>query len=234
MILSAEHVSVSIAGTDILEDISFSVDRGEYVCVVGENGSGKSTLMRTLLGKIPVKSGKITFDPRAGRIGYLPQQNMIDRNFPASVSEVVLSGCLNQLGLRPFYGKKEKQEAEAVMKRLNITDLADRPFGVLSGGQKQRVLLARALCATENLLLLDEPVTGLDPLVTEELYELIREMNEERGLTVLMVSHDIRAAVKYAGRVLHVGKTVRFFGSTQEYLSTELGIHFSGRCCDHV
>lgn len=234
MILSAENVSVSIAGTDILEDISFTVNKGEYVCIVGENGSGKSTLLRALLGKVPVKNGRISFDTQVGRIGYLPQQNAIDRNFPASVAEVVLSGCLNRLGLRPFYGKNEKQTAADVMKRLNIADLADRPFGVLSGGQKQRVLLARALCATENLLLLDEPVTGLDPLVTEELYELIREMNEERGLTVLMVSHDIRAAVKYAGRVLHIGKTVRFFGSTKEYLSTELGIHFSGRCCDHV
>jgi len=234
MILDVKNLTVMLSGNTVLENISFSVDSGEYVCIVGENGSGKSTLIKAILGQIAKKSGTVEIDKSVGRIGYLPQQNTVRQNFPASCGEVVLSGCLNGMGIHPFYTKKEKNEARENMRLLGIDNLFNMPFEALSGGQKQRVLLARALCATENLILLDEPVTGLDPIVTEDMYKLIKKLNDEKNLTVLMVSHDIPKSSKYATRILHIGKTVRFFGNTEDYLSSELGIHFSGRCCEHV
>lgn len=229
--LSVENLSVAINGTDILENISFKVNKGEYVSIVGENGSGKSTLVKTILGQVPKKSGTVVFDEFVGRIGYLPQQMQI-KNFPASCFEVVLSGCLGALKT-PFFTKKEKEYALNNMKKLGIEFLAKKKFTYLSGGEKQRVLLARAMCAGENMLILDEPVTGLDPLVTEEMYKIIKKLNEEDNVTVLMVSHDIVQASKYSSKILHIGKTVRFFGTSEEYISSEIGIHFTGRCC-HV
>ena len=234
MIVKAEELTVAFGGVEVLSNVSFSAEKGEYICIAGRNGSGKSTLIKSLLGLVPKKSGSVTFAPEAGRIGYLPQQSGIEKNFPASVWETVLSGCLNSLGMRPFFSGSQKRKALENMRRLDILDIRDKPFSVLSGGQRQRVLLARALCAAENLLLLDEPVTGLDPIVTEELYHLIYQMNRERGFTVLMVSHDVETALKYAGKVLHLDHKIRFFGTTEEYLHTELGSHFTERCCrDH-
>ncbi len=229
--LSVENLSVAINGADILENISFKVNKGEYVSIVGENGSGKSTLIKTILGQVPKKSGTVVFDENVGRIGYLPQQMQI-KNFPASCFEVVLSGCLGSLKT-PFYTKKEKAFALENMKKLGIEFLAKKKFAYLSGGEKQRVLLARAMCAGENMLILDEPVTGLDPIVTEEMYKIIKKLNEDDNVTVLMVSHDIVQASKYSSKILHIGKTVRFFGTSEEYISSEIGIHFTGRCC-HV
>lgn len=230
--LKVENLCVSISGTDVLENISFSVQKGEYISIVGENGSGKSTLIKAILGQVPKKSGTVSFSEKVGKIGYLPQQIQI-KNFPASCYEVVLSGCINSLGYKPFFTKKEKEFALKNMKRLNIENLAKKKFEHLSGGEKQRVLLARAMCAGENMLILDEPVTGLDPLVTEDMYKAIKTLNEEKGITILMVSHDIPQAAKYSSKILHLGKTVRFFGTSEEYISSEIGIHFTGRCC-HV
>ncbi len=229
--LKVENLSVSLNGTDILENISFSVKKGEYISIVGENGSGKSTLIKTILGEVPKKSGVIQFSEEIGKIGYLPQQMQI-KNFPASCFEVVLSGCLNSLKT-PFYTKKEKNLAMKNMELLNIKELAKKKFTYLSGGEKQRVLLARAMCAGKNMLILDEPVTGLDPIITEEMYKTIKKLNEEQGVTILMVSHDIPQAAKYSSKILHIGKSVRFFGTSEEYTSSEIGIHFTGRCC-HV
>lgn len=229
--LEVKNLCVSFNGNDILENISFSVKKGEYISIVGENGSGKSTLIKTILGHLPKKSGTVAFSENVGKIGYLPQQLLI-KNFPASCNEIVLSGCLNALKT-PFYTKKEKMLAEKNMKRLDITHLAKKKFSNLSGGEKQRVLLARAMCAGENMLVLDEPVTGLDPIVTEEMYKAIKKLNEEDGVTVLMVSHDIPQAAKYSSKILHIGKNVRFFGTSEEYVLSEIGIHFTGRCC-HV
>lgn len=234
MLVKAENLTVSLGGREVVSHVSFAAEKGDYICIVGRNGSGKSTLVKSLLGLVPKKSGTVAFAPDAGRVGYLPQQSGIEKNFPASVWETVLSGCVNSLGMRPFFSGRQKQRAIENMRRLDILDVREKPFSSLSGGQKQRVLLARALCAAENLLLLDEPVTGLDPIVTEELYSLIQQLNRERGLTVLMVSHDVETALKYAGKVLHLDHRVRFFGPVQEYLQTEIGIHFTGRCCaDH-
>lgn len=229
--LTVENLSVSLNGSDILENISFKVNKGEYVSIVGENGSGKSTLIKAVLGQVPKKSGSVVFGENVGKIGYLPQQMQI-KNFPASCFEVVLSGCLNSLKT-PFYTKKEKNLAMENMKKLGIEFLAKKKFTYLSGGEKQRVLLARAMCAGENMLILDEPVTGLDPIVTEEMYKAIKKLNEEDFVTVLMVSHDILQASKYSSKILHIGKSVRFFGTSEEYVASEIGIHFTGRCC-HV
>jgi len=204
--LICENVELAYEGVSVVKELSFTVNRGDYLCVVGENGSGKSTLIKALLGLKKPSSGKITFGEglHHREIGYLPQQTPGQRDFPASAFEVVLSGCLNKLGGRPFYGKKEKE-------------LANSCYRELSGGQKQRVLLARALCAAQKVLLLDEPVTGLDPAAVEEMYRLIRKLNREDGITVIMVSHDVRGAIGEASHILHLHNRPLFFGTTEEY-----------------
>ena len=218
-IITVEDLSLGYEGQAIVENLNFTVDTGDYLCIVGENGSGKSTLMKTLLGLREPLSGRIITGEglKRNEIGYLPQQTVVQRDFPASVREIVLSGCQGRSGMKPFYSKAEKQLAEENMARMGLTSLADRCYRELSGGQQQRVLLARALCATRKVLLLDEPVSGLDPKVTAEMYSLIAELNRE-GVTIIMISHDIAAAVRYASHILHVGETV-FFGTRDEYLS---------------
>ncbi len=201
----------------IAKSINFSVSEGDYLCIVGENGSGKSTLMKTLLGLQKPLGGQIlTGDGlKDSEIGYLPQQTAIQKDFPASVREVVLSGCQGRCGLRPFYNKEEKDLADRNMNRMGILPLAKRCYRELSGGQQQRALLARALCATKKLLLLDEPVSGLDPKVTEQMYELIDRLNKD-GVTIIMISHDISAAIQYASHILHIGNDL-FFGTKEDY-----------------
>ena len=228
-LITVKNLSVGYEGKAVEEDISFEVGKGDYLCIVGENGSGKSTLMKTLLNLVEPISGEILFGDglKRNEIGYLPQQTQVQRDFPASVTEIVLSGCQAHCGWRPFYTRQEKQEALAHMKRLDILPLKDRCYRELSGGQQQRVLLARALCATQKLILLDEPVAGLDPKVTVEMYELIRELNEG-GTTVIMITHDIEAALHYASHVLHIGKRI-FFGTREEYTASEDGRFFLQR-----
>ncbi len=205
-------------GMAVAENIGFQVNEGEYWYIVGENGAGKSTLMKTLLGLTPLMGGSITFGDGLERyeVGYLPQQTFVQRDFPASVWEIVLSGTLSSIGKRPFFNKEQKLLAEKNMRRMDIWDLRKQCYRMLSGGQQQRVLLARALCASSKLLVLDEPVTGLDPKVTMEFYQLIRDLNKE-GLTIIMVSHDIQAAVSYASHILHVERERSFTGTTAEY-----------------
>ena len=207
----------------ILEGLSFSVCEGDYLAIVGENGSGKTTLMKTILGLLKPLKGEVTFGKslRKYEIGYLPQQSSAQRDFPATVREVVLSGCLAKGKFFPFYTKADRERAAANIERMGLTSLVKRSYRELSGGQQQRVLLARALCATEKILLLDEPVSGLDPKVTAEMYETIKALNAD-GITIIMISHDIHAAVRYANKILHVGKDF-FFGSVEEYLATDRG-----------
>ena len=216
-LLSCTGLELGYEGHTVLRCPDFSVNAGDYLCVVGENGSGKTTLMKTLLGLIKPAGGKIAWGEgrRENEIGYLPQQTVVQKDFPATVWEIVLSGCQGRIGRRPFYGKAEKELARENLERMGLTEMAKRCYRELSGGQQQRVLLARALCATQKLLLMDEPVSGLDPLVTAEMYELIRKLNRE-GVTVIMVSHDIAAAVRYATHILHVGNE-SFFGPVGEY-----------------
>ena len=229
-ILNCENLSFAYDGRTVLEDVNFSLNAGDYLCVVGENGSGKSPLIKGLLGLKAPQSGSITFGEglKSTEIGYLPQQTPLQRDFPASVWEVVLSGCLNGLDRRLMYNKADKERARMNMERMGIEDIKDKSYQELSGGQQQRVLLARALCATKKLLLLDEPVTGLDPIATGEMYNLIKLVNLCDNITVIMVSHDIHEAVRYATRILHLGHRQLFYGSAAEYKESDLARRFLG------
>ncbi|MBQ7638834.1 MAG: ABC transporter ATP-binding protein [Clostridia bacterium] len=226
--ISCRDLRLGYEGRTVTEGLTFEVNRGDYLCVVGENGAGKSTLIKALLGLNPPLSGEIAFPGglKAAAIGYLPQHNAVQKDFPASVKEIVLSGCLGKGGFQPFYTREQKALAERQMERLGITEIKSRCYRELSGGQRQRVLLARALCATEEILLLDEPVAGLDPKVTKEMYEIIDSLNKS-GVTVIMVSHDISAAVRYASHILHLGPTPLFFGPKSSYVKTDIGKMFT-------
>lgn len=227
--ITCKDLSFAYDGETVLSDINFSIDAGAYLCIVGENGSGKSTLMRGILGLKHPSKGEIIFDDlKPTEIGYLPQQTQIQRDFPASVSEVVLSGRLNSMRGRMFCNAEDKAAAAANMERLGIDDIADRCYLELSGGQQQRVLLARAMCATKKLLLLDEPVTGLDPVAANEMYNLIKLVNLCDNTSVIMISHDIHAAVRYATHILHLGHSQLFFGTTEQYRESDLARRFVG------
>lgn len=227
--ITCKDLSFAYDGETVLSDINFSIDAGAYLCIVGENGSGKSTLMRGILGLKHPSKGEIIFDDlKPTEIGYLPQQTQIQRDFPASVSEVVISGRLNSMRGRMFCNAEDKAAAAANMERLGIDDIADRCYLELSGGQQQRVLLARAMCATKKLLLLDEPVTGLDPVAANEMYNLIKLVNLCDNTSVIMISHDIHAAVRYATHILHLGHSQLFFGTTEQYRESDLARRFVG------
>lgn len=227
--LVCSNLKLGYEGRTVIEDINFSVNRGDYLCIVGENGSGKSTLMKSLLRLHPVLSGCIeTGDGlEFNKIGYLPQQSETQKDFPAVVKEIVLSGCLNHCNKHFFYTKHDKQRMADTLKKLGIENLANRSFMELSGGQQQRVLLARALCATTEMLLLDEPTAALDPKAAAELYELIKDLNQKEKITVVMISHNIDSALKYASHILHIGTNQKFFGKTEDYLKSDVGKIFS-------
>ena len=220
--LLCENLSLGYNTHTVVENLNFSVNTGDYLCIVGENGSGKSTLMKTILGLLKPLSGKITTGDGLlpDEIGYLPQQTEVQRDFPASVNEIVLSGCQSRCGRRPFYNRAEKALAQENIRKMGIEDLRKKCYRELSGGQQQRVLLARALCATQKMLLLDEPVSGLDPIVTKEMYALIEDLHKD-GITIIMISHDIEAAKKYATHILHIGKNI-FFGTKDEYTARKM------------
>ncbi len=222
-LLEAKNLSLGYDSNAIVENLNFTVNEGDYLCIVGENGSGKTTLMKTLLGLQEPISGSITTGDglKRNELGYLPQQTLVQRDFPASVREIVLSGCLSHSGLRPFYNKEEKRMADENMERMGITALKNRCYRELSGGQQQRVLLARALCAARRILLLDEPVSGLDPRATIDMYELIEKLNKD-GVSIIMISHDLTAALHYASHILHIGSEV-FFGTKAEFLKSRAG-----------
>lgn len=221
--LICRDLTLGYESEKVIEHLSFHVDRGDYLCIIGENGSGKSTLIKAithlhepLCGSIETGDGLLP-----NEIGYLPQQTAVQRDFPASVREIVLSGCLSRCGKRPYYNRLEKQLAADNMAKLHITELANRCYRELSGGQQQRVLLARALCAAEKLLLLDEPVSGLDPKAAAQMYDLIKLLNRS-GTTIIMVSHDVSAAMRCATHILHIGTPI-FFGTKEEYIKSDAG-----------
>lgn len=225
-LLKVKDLTLGYDSMVVVKDLNFTVDPGDYLCILGENGAGKSTLMKALIGLLKPISGSIERGDglNPGELGFLPQQTLIQKDFPASVREIVLSGCLSKLGMRPFFSKKEKQIADESMERLGIGDLKKRSFKDLSGGQQQRVLLARALCSTGKLLLLDEPVTGLDPMAQAELYELITKLNKE-GTAIIMITHDAGSAMKYGSHILHIGEEI-FFGKKEDYLESSVGKNF--------
>jgi len=220
--ITCKDLVLGYDGRIVSKGINFSVGIGDYLCIVGENGAGKSTLMKTVLKLNQPMEGSVEYGDGLSRkeLGYLPQQTVVQKDFPASVYEIVLSGNLSRIGARPFYGRKEKDRTKEIMEKLSIWDLRDRCYRDLSGGQQQRVLLSRALVATEKLLLLDEPVSGLDPKVTAEMYQLIRDLNKD-GLTVIMISHDISMAIQYASHILHLGRKQLFYGKTEDYLQSD-------------
>ena len=220
MIFECKDVTLGYENKVVAKNLNFKIDQGDYLCVVGENGTGKSTLIKTLLGLIKPLNGEVIANVQGKNhkgVGYLPQQTQAQKDFPASVWEVVLSGVLNNDHRCPFYNKKDKAEAEKNMEKLNILDLKKRCYRELSGGQQQRVLLARALCATDSVLILDEPVTGLDPAASMEFYETIKDLNKKENVTIIMVSHDIKNALNYATHILHLEQENDFFGTVEEY-----------------
>ena len=231
MIFECKDVTLGYENKVVAKNLNFKIDQGDYLCVVGENGTGKSTLIKTLLGLIKPLNGEVIANVQGKNhkgVGYLPQQTQAHKDFPASVWEVVLSGVLNNDHRCPFYNKKDKAEAEKNMEKLNILDLKKRCYRELSGGQQQRVLLARALCATDSVLILDEPVTGLDPAASMELYETIKDLNKKENVTIIMVSHDIKNALNYATHILHLEQENDFFGTVEEYKKSNVSNMFLG------
>lgn len=227
--LECKNVYINYDANNAVKNVSFSIDEGDYLCIVGENGSGKSTLIKAILGLEKIKSGEISFlnGLKKNEIGYLPQQTIVQKNFPASVYEVVLSGTLNNRGIKPFYSKKEKELANQNIEKLGIKDIKNKSYKELSGGQQQRVLLARALCSTKKIIVLDEPITGLDINITKEMYSTIRKINEE-GTTIIMVSHDINFAINNANKILHLQTECKFFGTVNDYINSNIYKNFIG------
>ena len=226
ILMQGKDITIGYEGDVVIPDFTFTVEQGDYICIVGENGSGKSTFVKTILGLIEPLKGRIAYNGlRSNEIGYLPQRPLIQRDFPSSVTEIVLSGCLNRHRRLFGYSREEKERCRAMLDRLGISRLASASFQELSGGQQQRVLLARAMMATERLLLLDEPATGLDPQATSELYSMIDSLNDS-GITVLMVTHDIHPALNAAGKILHFSHDGYFFGPKDEYFESEKGRTF--------
>ena len=230
VLLQCENVSLGYEGHALLTGLNLTIRQGDSLCVVGENGSGKSTLMKALLGLLPPMSGAIrrSEELRRGAVGYLPQQTQAQKDFPATVYEVALSGCLNQKGFHFFYTPAQKSQALLNLGKLGVLELKDRCYRELSGGQQQRVLLARALCAAGELLILDEPVTGLDPAAAQDLYRTLAYLNKTEGIAIVMVTHDMENALRYADFILHAGQRQHFFGTVQDYLSSPMGRRFGG------
>ena len=219
--LTCKNISIAYEKENVVDNLSITVEKGDYVSIIGENGTGKSSLLKGILGLVSVKNGQVLFDEGCSRknIGYLSQQNPMQKDFPASVYEVVLSGCLKSKGFRPFYSKKEKNLAMDNLKKLGMDGLKKSCYADLSGGQKQRVLLARALCATDRMIILDEPVTGLDQVATADMYHLVNKLNKDLGITIIMVTHDIENALKYSNKILHLHKKNKYyFGPKEDYL----------------
>lgn len=229
-LIKCNNIEFKYDNKEILKNISFEVNKGDYLCIIGENGSGKSTLLNIISGVLKPNFGTVVLGDELSKreIGYLPQQAEIHENFPASVYEVVISGCVNKLRLKPFYTRKEKQIANYNMNLLEISDIKNKCFHELSGGQKQRVLLARTLCSAENIILLDEPVSGLDPVITESFYNIINHLNSEHGTTIVMVSHDITNSLKYASHIIYLGKDLFYYGSKSDFLSSEFSKYIGG------
>ncbi|MDR2481394.1 MAG: metal ABC transporter ATP-binding protein [Spirochaetaceae bacterium] len=230
IIIQCVDAAFGYEGKAVIEEINFTVQRGDYFCIAGENGAGKSTLIKGILKLIsPLRGRLITSELlKTNEIGYLSQQAATKKDFPADVWEIVLSGFLGNIGVRPFYSVKEKETAVSNMKRLGIDHLKNACYRELSGGLQRRVLLARALCASQNLLVLDEPVAGLDPLISAEVYGLLSKLNKEIGVTIIMVTHALDFAVKYANRILHLKNKQIFFGETEAYINSETGRRFLG------
>lgn len=225
--IKVENLTIGYDNQVILKDINLNILEGEYVCIIGANGSGKSTLLKTILGLNKPLSGKITIDKKIS-IGYVPQAAKLQQDFPATVNEIVMSGCLRKMKWRPFYTKKERDLAHKNMKLLQITSLKNKSFSLLSGGQQQRVLIARALCATNKVLFLDEPFTALDGYAALKLYGILKKLNKEEHVTIVIISHDVETILRYATHVVHINETIVFNGSKEDYLESSFMKEYKG------
>ena len=229
-LITCDHMDLGYENQDAVLDVTIQVDAGDYLCIVGENGSGKSTLIKGILGLLKPTGGTLTVaeELKKSGIGYLPQQTAAQRDFPAAVWEVVLSGCLKRRQNRPFYSAAERELAKLNMEKLGITDLKDQCYRELSGGQQQRVLIARALCATDKLLILDEPIAGLDPSAIQDFYHLVERLNKKDGVAIVMVTHDLKNVLPYASKILHLKQRTVFYGAPAEYEESPEGREFLG------
>lgn len=228
-IITTKDLTLAYDGADVVKNLNISIDKGDYLCIIGENGSGKSTLAKALLGLITPVCGKIEYNNiTKNRIGYLPQQTNVQKDFPASVYEIVMSGFVGKTSFFPFYTKKQKQKADKIMKTLGIIDIKKSCYNELSGGQQQRILLSRALCGADNILVLDEPVANLDPVITNELYDILHTLNKNENYTIIMVSHDMHSVKKYATKVLHLAQNNYVFDSAENYINSSLASDFIG------
>lgn len=217
-IIECKNLTLGYDNKILVKDMNIEINQGDYVCIIGENGAGKSTFVKTLLGLQAPMSGNIVYHGiKSTDIGYLPQQTIVQRDFPATVREIVSSGRIGK-SKGFFYSKEDKTVIENNIQRMSLKDLEKRAYRTLSGGQQQRVLLARALCSTDKILLLDEPVTGLDPDITKELYDIIKELNKD-GLTIIMITHDLTPLKEDATHVLKIGK--HYFFGTKEVFGEE-------------
>ncbi len=216
-IIKAENLAIGYDKCPVAEHINFKINRGDYVCIIGENGAGKSTLVKTILGLIPPVGGSLEASDDIS-IGYLPQQTTLQKDFPATVKEIVMTGLLpGKKGF--FYTKKDKETAMEKLSVMGIEDLAGKNFKNLSGGQQQKVLMARALCISGDAMLLDEPVTGLDPNATDDLYEMVKKLHK-KGIAIIMVSHDRNAITRDSDHIMYIGDTF-FYGTNKEFIASE-------------
>lgn len=213
--LEIKNLSTSYNNHTAIKDVSFSVNEGEYVCLVGENGSGKSTLIKTIVGLNKKDSGEIIKNIPAEKISYLSQNNMQDLDFPATAKEIIMTGLQTHKTL-PFYTKNDYKKFEQICKLLNIQEITNNQIGNLSGGQRQRVMLARALIRNPELLILDEPCSGLDINITKELYEILDILNND-GLTIIMATHDLDEIKSKNVRVICMATTIKFDGSISDW-----------------
>jgi zinc transport system ATP-binding protein len=203
-LLKCRQLTLGYGNKDVVRDLDYDVNAGDYLCIVGRNGSGKTTFLRGLAGLLSPRSGSVDLCDglKRNQIGFLPQITVVQKDFPATVEEIVLSAFQGKKFFLPFYGRAQRERAMESMALTRTESLAKSCFRELSGGQKQRVLLARALTAAERLLLLDEPVTGLDPESADSMYRIFADLHREKNMTIVMVTHDIEAAQKEASRVL--------------------------------
>ena len=223
-LIETKNLTLGYDNIKVLKDLNFKIEENDFLCIVGPNGSGKSTLVKGILGLIrPIKGKVIYNDLKQKFIGYMPQETKIDSNFPASVYEIVLSGTLNRVGLRPYYSKEEKELANHNLKILGIEKLKEKSFSELSGGQRQKVLLARSLCATKKLLILDEPSNNLDSKSKKELYETITDLNKNHNITIIMITHDLDHNNLIGNKILSLREDKVFFGTVNDFVRSVHG-----------
>lgn len=218
-LIEIKNLTLGYDKKKVLYNLSFNIEENDFLCIVGPNGSGKSTLIKGILGLIKPLEGKVIYNNlKQNFIGYMPQELKVDSNFPASVYEIVLSGTLNRLGIKPFYGKIEKEKANEALKTLKIENIKDKSFTELSGGQRQKVLLARSLCATSKLLILDEPSNNLDSKSKKELYKTVVDLNKNKGITVIMITHDLDHNNLIGNKILSLREDKIFYGTTEDFV----------------